>query len=207
MPRLLIYIPIVHTGADMGSLRRPLEKLKVSMAGRQGQARGEWLVNKTWDEIERAVRELPKPTGTVRIYQDGLPVCGNEQRLIIELAEAGSRNHRLIRRLMEQGAIPMGTESAELLLEEYGLAVASLAPKGPRNALRSAGRGKSLGECLLERRDRFIGARINSTLAHGETGILFLGMLHAVEPYLEKDITVVYPTRPSQDATSPMDTR
>jgi hypothetical protein len=190
----------VHTDADMGSLRQPLEKLKMSTGGKQGLARGTWLANKTWDEIERVVDQLPRPAGTVRIYQDGLPVCGNEQRVIAELAEAGSRNHRLIQRLVGQGAIPMGTESAELLLEEYELAVASLAPRGLRSALRSAGREKALGESLLDRRDRFIGARINSTLADGETGILFLGLLHAVERHLDRDITVVHPTCSPQEA-------
>jgi len=186
----------------MGSLRKPLEKVKVSIAGKQGPARGAWLVNKAWDEIERVVDELPISAGKVRVYQDGLPVCGIELKLIAELAKAGSRNHCLIQRLVERGAIPMGTESTELLLEEYELAVATLAPRGPRNALRSADREKSLGESLLERRDRFIGARINSTLADGETGILFLGMLHAVEPYLDRDIAVVHPTRQPQATSS-----
>jgi hypothetical protein len=186
----------------MGSLRGPLQEWRLSRVGRQGQSRGAWLVNNTWDEIERVVDEIPRHAGKVRVYQDGLPVCGNEQRVIAKLAEAGSRNHRLIVRLVEQGAIPMGTESTELLLEEYQLAVATLTPRGPRSALRSAGREKALGESLLEKRDRFIGARINSTLAEGETGILFLGMLHAVERYLEGDIAVVYPTRSPREAAS-----
>lgn len=186
----------------MGSLREPLRQLKVSMAGKQGPVRGARLVDKIWDEIERAVDKLPIAAGKVRVYQDGLPVCGNEQQVIAELAAAGSRNHRLIQRLVERGAIPMGTESAELLLEEYELAVSTLAPRGPRNALRSTGREKALGESLLERRDRFIGARINTTLAGGETGILFLGMLHVVEPFLDKDITVDHPIRPPQEAAA-----
>jgi len=178
----------------MGSLKGQLQRVKSSRVGRYGLARGAWLVNKTWDEIDRAVDTLPKPASQVRVYQDGLPVCGNEQQVVAELAAAGSRNHRLILRLVERGAILMGTESTELLLEEYQLALAALAPRGPRSALRWAGREKSLGESILERRDQFIGARINSTLAEGETGILFLGMLHAVEGYLKSDITVVCPT-------------
>jgi hypothetical protein len=186
----------------MGSLRGPLQKLKLSKLGTQGLARNARLVNKAWDEIDRVVGELPTAAGTLRIYQDGLPAGGNERRVVVELAEAGSRNHRLILQLMERGAVLMGTESLDLLLEEYQLAVATVASRGPRKALRSAVREKALSDSLLEKRDRFIGARINATLAEGETGILFLGMLHAVEPYLASDIKVVYPTGAPQAAAS-----
>jgi len=51
--------------------------------------------------------------------------------------------------------------------------------------------------CLLDRRNRFIAYRINTTLCTGETGILFLGMLHSLENLLNKDINVIYPVAPS----------
>ena len=38
--------------------------------------------------------------------------------------------------------------------------------------------------------------RINDTLKDGETGILFLGMLHSLERYLNPDIKVIYPLQP-----------
>jgi hypothetical protein len=84
----------------------------------------------------------------------------------------------------------MGTESPELLVEEYQLALTGLGsgPDGARRRELSAA-------ALLEKRDRFIADRINSTLQQGETGILFLGMLHSVQPYLDRDIDVVYPVR------------
>lgn len=185
----------------MGSLKGPLQTLKLSRVGARGLARAAWLVSKSWDEIDRVVEELPIPE-RARVYQDGLPVCGNERRVVAELAEAGSRNHRLLLRLVDRGAILMGTESSELLLQEYQLAVNALTARGPRKALRSAGRERDLGESLLERRDKFIGARISGTLNKGETGILFLGALHSVEQYLENDITVVYPLSVPQRATS-----
>jgi hypothetical protein len=55
------------------------------------------------------------------IHLEGLPVCGHESEIVADLARAGSRNHRLLLRLREFGAIIMGTESAELLVEEYQL--------------------------------------------------------------------------------------
>ncbi len=50
-----------------------------------------------------------------------------------------------------------------------------------------------MSDILLQRRDQFIGQRINDTLKSGETGILFLGMLHSLERYLKQDVKVIYP--------------
>jgi hypothetical protein len=50
-----------------------------------------------------------------------------------------------------------------------------------------------LSEALLQRRDQFIAQRINDTLKDGETGILFLGMLHSLERDLQPDVKVIYP--------------
>lgn len=62
---------------------------------------------------------LPYPR--VRLYQDGLPVCGREVEITTDLARAGSRNHQLLLRVMERDATLMGTESAELLVRDYRL--------------------------------------------------------------------------------------
>ena len=128
--------------------------------------------------------------GSVRVYQDGLPVCGHEQEIVKELAESGSRNHRLLLSLQSRGAVLMGTESPELLVEEYQLAKAALAAGRASPAKMRRDRPH---DTLLARRDSFIANRINSTLGAGETGILFMGMLHEVTRSLEPDIQVVYP--------------
>jgi hypothetical protein len=86
----------------------------------------------------------------------------------------------------------MGTESPELLLEEYHAASDELAVAG---AARMRGRQRELRDTLLEKRDRYIADRINSTLGAGETGVLFIGMLHAVSNHLNRDIKVIYPLR------------
>ena len=54
-------------------------------------------------------------------------------------------------------------------------------------------RQKTLSRTLLKKRDRVIGVRINATLQAVETGLLFLGRLHSLEPWLAKDISVTYP--------------
>jgi hypothetical protein len=43
---------------------------------------------------------------------------------------------------------------------------------------------------LLIQRDIFIANRINATLLAGETGVLFIGVAHNVDPYLASDIFV-----------------
>jgi hypothetical protein len=188
--RKLVYIPIIHTAADMGTLGTSIRGQKLSSLGRQGLMHNAAVVDKMWVRIENLVKGLPAPQGVVRVYQDGLPVCGHEQEIVSELAKAGSRNYRLLLHLQAHGATLMGTESPDLLIEEYQLATATFAPGAKRKANTSQ---QHLRGSLLEKRDRFIASRINNTLATGENGILFLGMLHEVAKYLDSDIDVVYP--------------
>jgi hypothetical protein len=169
--------------------------MKLSALGRQGVARNAAVVEKMWAQIESVVARLPVPPGSTRVYQDGLPVCRHEQEIVSELAGTGSRNHRVLLELQARGATLMGTESPELLLQEYQLAAAAFASGG---TVRTATRQKQLRDALLEKRDRYIAERINRTLAAGETGILFMGMLHEVAAYLDSDIAVTYPLGPSR---------
>jgi hypothetical protein len=192
-PRRLVHIPIIHTLADMGALGASVQRVKLSALGRKGLAHNAAVVDKMWEEIERVVTNLRVTPGMARLYQDGLPVCGHEQEIVSELAKAGSRNHGLLLKLQARGAVLMGTESPELLVEEYQLAGAALASGGVAQAKM---RQKRLRDTLLERRDRYIADRINSTLGAGETGILFMGMLHAVTSYLDRDVKVICPLRP-----------
>jgi len=191
--RMLFSIPIIHTQTDMGQLGRSVEKVKISKYGREKVNRSARLVDELWGEIERTVESLPVSAGKMRVYQDGLPVCGAETGIVSQLAEAGSRNHQLLLRLVERGAVLMGTESPQLLLEEYQRAVEGFS-QSQKTATRVRGT-QADAHSLISMRDQYIAARINTTLAPGETAILFLGMLHAVEPYLDPDIRVMRPMR------------
>jgi len=158
----------------------------------------ETAVDSLWDSIETMLAEVDVPYARVRVYQDGLPVCGREMEIVNELANAGSRNHRLIAELAKKGATIMGTESPELLIEEYQrvkqiLAQSDAAPK-PDQTIDS-------GAALIQQRDRFMAERIDRTLQPGEIGILFIGMLHSVQRYLARDITVIA-TRPLSGETA-----
>ena len=189
--RSLFYIPIIHTQADMGALGASLHRIKASTFGQKSLRRSAEAVDKMWEDIEHAVESMAVEPGKTRVYQHGLPVCGHESRIVADLAEAGSRNHKLLVGLERKGAVLMGTESPELLLEEYQLAAAALNSRGPGGASRR----QLLSSALLEKRDRFIAGRINTTLGVGESGILFIGMLHEVRRFLQQNIEISYPVQ------------
>ena len=193
--RVLIHIPIIHTQADMGALARSVRRVTVQKLGRQawkGHVEAIWQM---WEEIRRTVEGWELPWENVRLYQDGLPRCGREAEIVTELAGTGSPNHQLLLSLMKRGATLMGTESPELLLEEYRLVQQVLAAKDPEEAARVEARHGARSRSLLARRDEYIARRINGSLRPGETGLLFLGMLHSLDSRLAKDIRVTYPVR------------
>ncbi len=186
--RVLIHIPIVHTQTEMGTLAKEIGSRLAKELGPRLLQQKETAVDSLWDTIETMLAEIDLPHARVRIYQDGLPVCGREMEIVNELAKAGSRNHRLIAELAKEGATITGTESAELLIEEYRRVKEILAQSGEMSKTDpkiGAGGG------LIHKRDRFIAERIDRTLQPGEIGILFIGMLHSVQRYLAPDIIVI----------------
>jgi hypothetical protein len=192
-PRTLIYCPVIHSVVDLGALGTPVQTATRTAHGADAWRRRVHTVDQMWNEIERLIEAMDLDLKRTRLYQDGLPVCEHEFEIVKEMTYKGSRNHRILMRLHTKGATLMGTESAPLLLQEYKLAKRILAPDqgeldgDERDALQMHARE------LLKARDRFIAERINTTLAPGEVGILFLGMLHDVAPWLDPDIQVAYP--------------
>ena len=194
--RSLIHIPIIHTQADMGALSQPIKAMTIQKLGQEKWERNVSLIDAFWTHIEKAVDGWPFPYDKLRLYQDGLPVCGREVEIVTELAKAGSRNHRLLLCLMERGATLMGTESAALLVQEYKLVKRILDVPNSQKALELEARYQAASQALLIQRDQAIAERISSTLGLEETGLLFLGMLHSLENWLAKDIRVTHPLFP-----------
>jgi hypothetical protein len=198
--RTLLYIPIIHTHADMGAMGDEIRRTVLRTSGARGWQRKVEAVSEGWDRIDRAIARLPRPLAKVRLYQDGLPVCGREKEIVEELAQKGSRNHRLLVQMMSAGATLMGTESVPLLQEEYERTQEFLAVRGGRGGHRPREETPRPPAVLLRSRDEFIADRINHTLQDGETGILFLGMLHSLTGLLDPGIRVVYPVdRPATE--------
>lgn len=186
--RTLLLIPIIHTEHDMGSL---LEQIKHEYVTRYGHEK--WTehlksIDEVWNGIREMIAELELPYASVRLYQDGLPQCAKEVDIVKEVAARGSKNHQLLVELMEQGARLMGTEDPNLLLQEYQFLQAALG--GGEQNPDERNQREDQSRRLLAERDRFIAGRINATLSAGEIGLLFLGMAHSVEPFLDANILV-----------------
>jgi hypothetical protein len=185
--RRLIHIPIIHVSADLGSLSKFVQAHYARVFGKAGWNQHEDAVQSLWADIEANLDALRLDVPKTRIYQDGLPICGFEERIVRELAGGGSCNHQLILKLLEQGAVLMGTEDSQLLLEEYDLQKQLL--RGS-NEIEATEEQKKRMECVLHSRDSFIAERINATLQEGETGLLFLGVLHRLDARISADIHV-----------------
>ena len=175
----LIFIPVIHNLADLGSLAEAVRANYLVRLGAAVWQQRERAVEKLWHDIRRAIDALPLEWRRVRIYQDGLPLCGKEAQIVAELAGAGSRNHQIVLELTAKGAVLMGTEDPQLLIREYQL---------QRRRLEAAtGDGKVVSPSpaeeaeVLAARDLFIAERIAATLPEGETGLLFLGAAHRLD--------------------------
>lgn len=185
--RQLILVPILHTMADMGTMAEGLEVAYVERFGRRHWEEFRALVDGFWPMVRADLDALSLDYHRVDLYQDGLPVCGQELEIVQKAAAAGSDNHQLLLDLLAKGAAIVGTEDPSLLLEEYRRVQSALKPNdGGATGYAPASRGRD----MLNRRDSYIGQRIGQTLLPQRTGVLFLGMMHDVESHLPEDIIV-----------------
>lgn len=189
--RLLILIPIVHSSADMGSMKDALAKEVIVKLGEKGWEENQLRIENFWNEIEKSIEKLRLNPKKLRVYQDGLPYTKEDMvmKIINVAAEKGSRNYQIIKKLAEQGAQIEPTESPELLIDEYNFIKAFAEAEGKEKEAAKR-RYDDMKAQLLERRDAFIAERINSTLREGEIGLLFIGAHHDVKKKLDFDIKI-----------------
>jgi len=196
--RTLIYIPIVHTDADMGAMSESLQQIYMKEYGRRKWTRRTATVEKMWKEIERRIAALPLDYTKLKLYQDGLPKCGQELEIAKSVAAGGSKNFQLLVRLVEKGARLIGTEDPDLLIQEYNRlrnALDNLKGSRGRVLLKKSvtvGGTSASVEGFVSQRDKYIAARIHETLRDDETGLLFLGVVHRANEMLPSDIRISY---------------
>lgn len=191
--RKLVHIPIVHGAADMGSIKEEVRRASMALLGEQRWVRKEKEIEKFWDRVEAEVNALDLDYSKVRIYQDGLPCAGELGMKIVNAAAAsGSRNFQILKRLIDQGAILEAAESAELLMKEYAYIKKFMSAESLRERADAKRQYGKIRDELIKKRDEFIAKKIDATLKEGETGILFIGAIHKVEPKLPADIHVVH---------------
>lgn len=189
--RELIYAPIVHTEVDMGSLSESAKREYISRYGNEKWEQHVTIIGEMWVGLRKKIFSLNLPYERLRIYQDGLPVCGKEVEIAREIAGRGSPNHRIVMELIEKGARLEGTEDPALLVEEYRNIKRLYQSSTAEERLKALEDFKRSAEESLVRRDNYIARRIDSTLGKNEIGILFIGLQHAVNKYL-KDMKVTF---------------
>jgi hypothetical protein len=186
--RQLIWVPIIHSPSDLGSVGKTFRRVYVQRTSRKEWDRHIQTVDDAWQRIGQALDQWDLDYRVVWVYQDGLPQCGHELEIVKDLAASGSQNHQILLDLVSRGATLVGTESPALLLEEYEIAQQSLARLAADDGDGLTARQRTLSKRVLARRDRFIAGRVDETLAAGEVGLIFLGLLHRLERVLAPDI-------------------
>jgi hypothetical protein len=190
--RKLIYVPILHTEQDMGSLSKAARDAYIAKLGEKSWNQHIKLILDMWAGIKKMILRMRLPYKDLYIYQDGLPVCNNENNIVNELASKGNTNYLIIKWLLDRGAHIIGTEDPRLLIEEYTYLkqIMSITEEKKRKTAQEEYKEKASN--LLTKRDRYIKDRINMTLPKNGVGILFIGLLHKVDEYLPNDIRVNY---------------
>jgi len=190
----LIYIPIVHNKADLGSLGSQL-----SLEGERKYGVSAWQhhlqqVEKSWDNIEIELFKTLKKTSfdRIKIFQDGLPVAGDVGiKIVKDSAENGSKNYLIVDRLLNRGAKLEVAENKEFLLKEYYLLSEINKAETPEKQLEAYLAYQKTSRELIDSRDHFIANQINASLKNGDTGIAFFGASHSIIDKLKKDIKII----------------
>jgi len=190
--RNLIYVPIIHTEIDLGSMAGSFKQEYTEKYSEQTYQHHVAAIQKMWNGLTHNVLNLEIDWKNARVYQDGLPVCGREMEIITDLAKKGSKNHELVLQLIQKGATLEGTENKELLLQEYTYFQKIFHSDRLIDKKKVVDEYKKVSQKLLRQRDEYIARRIDETLQADETGLLFMGMIHQVDRYLPKNILVKF---------------
>jgi hypothetical protein len=186
--RKLLYVPIIHSEPDLGSLGPAVNRRSASLSGEQRWAEHKETVSRFWQSVADYLLSLD--CTSLKIYQDGLAVDGElGTRVIAEAARRGSKNHQVVLDLIKKGAEITKTEDTSLLIQEYE-SISMLARGEISETISSHSRSREHRDRLTKERDRFIAKTVNETLRDGETAVLFLGAYHSVLSHLASDIVV-----------------
>lgn len=188
--RTLIYVPVIHTSADLGSLAKDVTNRGIVDLGEDIWEKHKTAVEKFWDCLSGYFDSID--VSGMKIYQDGMVANGEVGRRIVEEgAKSGSRNYELVAMLLKKGAILVRTEDFKLVKEELDRLSKITRAKSFVQKLISFIKYKLTKNKLLNKRDKFIVKRIDETLNQGEVGIIFIGAYHNIEKRLPKDINAI----------------
>ena len=188
--KALIYVPIIHTSADLGSLAKDLNRRGIADLGEELWKEHIKTVEGFWDVVSHYFDSID--VSGMKIYQDGM-IAGGEvgQKIVEEGARSGSKNYELIARLLQRGAILFKTEDFKLVKRERDRLLAITQAKSLHEKLIAFIKYKLVKNRLLNKRDKFIAGRVDETLNQDETGIIFIGAYHNIKDRLPKDVRIM----------------
>jgi len=187
--RTLIYVPVIHTSADLGSLAKDVTKRGIVDLGEDVWEKHKATVEKFWDRLSDYFDSID--VLGMKIYQDGMVADGEVgQKIVEEGAKSGSRNYELVARLLKKGAILVKTEDFKLVKEERDRLIAITQPKSITHKLIAFIKYKLTKDRLLNKRDKFIAKSIDESLIQDEIGIIFIGAYHNIKKPLPRGIRV-----------------
>ncbi len=185
--RYLIYVPVIHSSADLGSLAKDVNKRGAADLGDEAWREHHRIVEGFWDAVVLYFNFIDGQG--LKIYQDGMVADGEIGKKIVEEGvKSASQNYELVSRLIKDGAVLVKTEDFNLVKEERDRLIAIINARSPLQKLAALVKYKLIKNRLLKKRDKFIAQRINETLKDGERGVLFIGAFHNVKKWLAKDI-------------------
>ncbi len=188
--RTLIYVPVIHTSADLGSLAKDVTKRGIADIGEDVWEKHKAAVENFWDVISDYFNSID--VSGMKVYQDGMVADGEVGlRIVEEGAKSGSRNYELVARLLKKGAILVKTEDFKLVKEELDRLVALTQAKSISRKLIAFIKYKLAKDRLLDKRDKFIAKRIEETLSRGQKGIIFIGAYHNIKNRLSKCFQII----------------
>lgn len=189
----LLIIPVVHSEAEMGSLRNDISEIIDDAFGREKRDKHRKDVFTFWENLKKLLEKSLEniDMANIRIYQDGIPVGGELGiKLVEEGAKDGILNHQIVLSLIRRGAILEKTEDPRLLKEEYEILKEMIGAKTSIEREKLAEKYKKRLYQLTEERDRYIAGRIKESLGEGELGVLFIGTTHDIASYIPSEINV-----------------
>ena len=187
--RTLLYVPIIHTSADLGSLAEEVHRKGLENFGENMWRDHLRTIDGYWDALFLYFDSIH--VSGAKIFQDGMFADGDVGLNIIQEGEkAGSKNHRLVSKLLQRGALLMKTEDFNLVNKERDRLLKMIRSKTTAEKIFGLFLYKLTKKMLLRQRDEYIAQRIDQALNEGETGILFIGAYHQIKPRLPRDIKI-----------------
>ena len=186
----LIYVPVIHTSADLGSLGKDITKRGITDLGEDFWREHLRTIDEFWQVIADYFDSI-EVSGT-KIYQDGMVTEGEiGGKIVEETAKMGSKNYELVLRLLKRGAVLMKTEDFPLVKKERDRLLAIIQAESPFEKLITFIKYTLTKNGLLNHRDQFIAQQIDRTLNHGEKAILFIGAYHSIKKRLPRYFRVI----------------